>query len=453
MASTPEKEFLKTLKAAAHGAWRQAFRMDGVAAERAGKALAKALGSAVVMASPSTNTASENAVVFSGPKTNLFPYPSAEIDDTTPGNLRLWDQGGLTRSTTHALFGSYSWRIDDDINSQELLETHWIPVSPSTTYTLSCYVKDSVVSGRGITLGVKEHDTLGAVTATTSTVFNTPGVAGWHRAVHTFTTDFDAVKAEVFITGDGTGSGIVYIDGIQLETGPTASDYVDGSLGQGYVWAGEAHKSTSTYNTNNIVIGAPFAATAPTSAFRTDGVFVLRAGVGGGGVTFPAAPKLYDRVFRTDRGIEYFWNGTRWLSVQQFALNITAYNTLPGTQFTASSSAPMLATVPSAFGGTQIYLTDWVSSVFLGATNTDANYWNLGLSNQTNTNFTSWNTRPADHNPDLVAGWNLFKQTVASSAALRTLANDVHYRIHITMVGSPTAINFHPGTIHYRLVG
>lgn len=36
------------------------------------------------------------------------------------------------------------------------------------------------------------------------------------------------------------------------------------------------------------------------------------------GSSFPGSPSTGDRYFRTDRGIEYFYDGTRWLSTQLF---------------------------------------------------------------------------------------------------------------------------------------
>lgn len=46
----------------------------------------------------------------------------------------------------------------------------------------------------------------------------------------------------------------------------------------------------------------------------------LAASESGAGTAFPTspAPATNDRFFRTDRSIEYFYNGTRWLSTQLF---------------------------------------------------------------------------------------------------------------------------------------
>lgn len=57
------------------------------------------------------------------------------------------------------------------------------------------------------------------------------------------------------------------------------------------------------------------------------------------GTSFPGSPATDDRFYRTDRRIEYFYDGTRWLSTQLFQLDFShavavatdfdAYHTVP----------------------------------------------------------------------------------------------------------------------------
>lgn len=42
----------------------------------------------------------------------------------------------------------------------------------------------------------------------------------------------------------------------------------------------------------------------------------------GSGTSFPGSPATNQRYFRTDRGIEYYYDGTRWLSTQLFDLTL-----------------------------------------------------------------------------------------------------------------------------------
>lgn len=59
----------------------------------------------------------------------------------------------------------------------------------------------------------------------------------------------------------------------------------------------------------------------------------VASAVGGGvgipsGASFPGSPATNDLFFRTDRGIVYFYDGTRWLSVEIFTVNIAAQDKL-----------------------------------------------------------------------------------------------------------------------------
>lgn len=56
---------------------------------------------------------------------------------------------------------------------------------------------------------------------------------------------------------------------------------------------------------------------------KASGVDQDTAWVGGTGTSFPGSPSSGDRFYRTDRHIEYFYDGTRWLSLQLFTLPIS----------------------------------------------------------------------------------------------------------------------------------
>ncbi len=52
----------------------------------------------------------------------------------------------------------------------------------------------------------------------------------------------------------------------------------------------------------------------------------LRTAIGSpSGTSFPGSPSSGDRYFRSDRGIAYYYDGTRWLSEQIFTMEIPGY--------------------------------------------------------------------------------------------------------------------------------
>jgi hypothetical protein len=44
------------------------------------------------------------------------------------------------------------------------------------------------------------------------------------------------------------------------------------------------------------------------------------------GTAFPGSPTTNQRFFRTDRGIEYYWNGARWLSTEIYSIQLATQN-------------------------------------------------------------------------------------------------------------------------------
>lgn len=69
------------------------------------------------------------------------------------------------------------------------------------------------------------------------------------------------------------------------------------------------------------------------------------------GEAFPAVPAVNDLCFRTDLGLVFYWNGTRWLSAQ-------VYETVLPAVINQSATAGDLARTPtpSLRGGTDIWL-------------------------------------------------------------------------------------------------
>lgn len=73
------------------------------------------------------------------------------------------------------------------------------------------------------------------------------------------------------------------------------------------------------------------------------------------GTAFPLAPVTGDRYFRTDKGQEFFWNGTRWLSTAVYEMAMPAvFDKSASWTDTFTSRAP----APNLRGGSDIWLTD-----------------------------------------------------------------------------------------------
>ena len=202
-----------------------------------------------------TQWASNSAAYDS--RTNLHPNPSAEVDLTGYSG-----EGGsaIARVTSDYLYGNASVQITagTTANANNLVTTNAsgfrIPVSPSTQYTVSMYLK--VVSGatvnyrvRAVEYAVNSGGTVVVQSAGTAT--SIAAGAGWTRISFTLTTNagtsFLVVKPECSNTPSGQ---VILLDGVLVEKTGTLGTYFDGtySVPSDYglpVWLGTSGLSSS----------------------------------------------------------------------------------------------------------------------------------------------------------------------------------------------------------------
>lgn len=89
------------------------------------------------------------------------------------------------------------------------------------------------------------------------------------------------------------------------------------------------------------------------------------------GTSFPGSKATGDRYWRTDLAMEFYWDGTRWLSTQYYQAQITALTivipmTVNGSHYGAFDST-----------GHDLWLTRVVATTQASATNNGSNYWTL----------------------------------------------------------------------------
>ena len=176
------------------------------------------------------------AVQIAEATTNLCSNPSFGT------NLTLWskdDNTTLTRVTDYAFIGDYSMK------SVTTAPGGYVYISPAqyvagTTYRLSFYVRKangSAITSADISGAFIENTDVGGVS------FVNLG-NGWYRAI-------SATRVAVATAPNNfgwypTSGATLYYDAVQLEAKAYATPYCDGSLGDGHVWTGTAHASTST---------------------------------------------------------------------------------------------------------------------------------------------------------------------------------------------------------------
>jgi hypothetical protein len=173
-------------------------------------------------------------------KTNFINNPSFENNVTD-----AWTKTGLVTVTqdTDVSTSAYS-----GVKSAKLVATGpWsftatdIPVQSGAYYTVSSYVKTT----SGLTITFIGKDEFGAPTGHEE-IHNFDAQTGWARITATDLIDAINESNVAYYSVEFSGStGTFYLDCVQFEQSPTATDYFDGELPVNYgaVWEGTANNS------------------------------------------------------------------------------------------------------------------------------------------------------------------------------------------------------------------
>lgn len=180
--------------------------------------------------------------IFLNPKkTNLIKNPSFEVNVTDS-----WTATGSPTITQNADVSTLAY---SGIKSAKVIATSaWtfksntMPITKGLFYTASGLFKATT----NLTVSLVARNSGGTIVGTSSTsVLGT--AANWSRFTSTILTDATLSTASTYEITFSGGSGTFYLDCIQFEKSPTATDYFDGSLPTdfGAVWEGTENNSYS----------------------------------------------------------------------------------------------------------------------------------------------------------------------------------------------------------------
>jgi hypothetical protein len=190
-------------------------------------------------------------------RTNLITNPNFELNTTGWASTATNGVTTFVRSTDYSVVGSYSGKLTTTGTSGNLNVNFSFPtVTPSTTYTVSVYVRSSAsfthnlfVSGFTGTGG--QGTALGSLGLAAVTSLST----GWTRNSVTITTpaNCNSVSVTSRWNSANVAGNIFYIDATILETGSTLLPYFDGTYAEPYTgytltfqqWASTANASIS----------------------------------------------------------------------------------------------------------------------------------------------------------------------------------------------------------------
>lgn len=157
------------------------------------------------------------------------------------------------------------------------------------------------------------------------------------------------------------------------------------------------------------------------------------------GTSFPGSPSTNDRFYRTDRQIEYYYDGTRWLSTQLFTLALQ--NSTSQTTTFATDIINPWASVYS------IYITDFAFMSRQSAGVSSANYFTCVLQNASDP------ATPTAISGTLSAINNTLDKYIQKRETSNVVVADTvtNFRFLFTETGSATAIL--GAAFNYKLVG
>lgn len=157
------------------------------------------------------------------------------------------------------------------------------------------------------------------------------------------------------------------------------------------------------------------------------------------GTAFPIAPAANDRFLRTDRHIEYFYDGTRWLSAEQHSIQIAMQDIINPL---AATSSHRLANPWT--GQYDMYVEQFVSSSNNAAV-TSANYITTQLVARS-TAATNIGSALSCQN-DTQNAW------IAHRTQPNTVIGSTNFAIEVGNTATGIPSSYMSSSIIYRLVG
>lgn len=172
-----------------------------------------------------------------------------------------------------------------------------------------------------------------------------------------------------------------------------------------------------------------------------------------GGMVFgfnsmPASPVTNQMQFRTDLGMWFYYNGTRWLSAQLFTLVIGLHNVAVEPQAITATTAALHRDVVYTKGGSDLWLEDWAVSFYVSSgTLNGTNKWTgtlTGYASGSGTDGSSFATNDINSGATAVA-----RQQVVSIDAL--MGNRVWLQSNWTEGGTIGSLQTYE-EVTYRIV-
>lgn len=163
------------------------------------------------------------------------------------------------------------------------------------------------------------------------------------------------------------------------------------------------------------------------------------------GTSNPGSAATGDRYWRTDIGMEVYYDGTRWLTTQVFPIHLKIDDVVTWP-LTSTTSVVARASLP--FGGTyDLWLMSWYFTNTILTTNDGSNYWTASLRKFP---ATGASTQIATVATNADTAGTAYNKTAAINALLGSFVG--FFTDCTVTVGAPGNARFMSGHINSRLV-
>lgn len=234
---------------------------------------------------------------------------------------------------------------------------------------------------------------------------------------------------------------IVGADGTPLTVNADGSIDVSGAGGGGAPADAQYYVAASDPTLSDEIVVPAFMQTVLDDTSAAAARATLGALQGTVGTSMPQSPSAGDICFRTDLGLQFYYDGTRWLSTDLFTVPLGVIN----NQSANFNGGALNMVVPRTL---DIWVVDIQASVYVVAPNSGSAYWTVTIyktnAANTQTSIGSFNT-----SADTAANNTSRTVSVGSSISAASFPN---------IVGAGSKTNA-PGnlygavTLNYRLIG
>lgn len=234
-------------------------------------------------------------------------------------------------------------------------------------------------------------------------------------------------------TLDRASAGVLQVEGNRIfAVGGTDVPVADGGTGASTAAAAQTNLGVPP-NARAISAGSGLSGGGDLSADRT---ISLAAGT-----SFPGSPATNDRFFRTDLSLEFFYDGTRWLTTELFEL-------LPGVADAFVGGTGLVTLYAALPSDLAVYLVKgWVTYANFGTQN-GSNYWSFQFGTKTEGSSGSTN-RGSAISGSADAGSQYHGKSVALGIALTT--TEIAVFCGATKTGTPGSMYFF-ANLQYRKI-